>query len=196
LANRVNEEANRFLLSLINLDEWKAANWMATGFVAAIGSPLPPFLVIVFANADPARALFAGLRSKVGQDDEEDLLRVSIVEGTFLGNPHSYAVNIGPDIGNVMKHFEVELPEAGYIDFLALSRVNRMNPNGPSEHLALFKEQFRRTGSYFLMPGYSRGGSLGPIDGLKIKKCWIWIPSYFSGHPRHAENVVPMAQAS
>lgn len=179
----MNEAANRFLLSLINLDEWNAAKWMATGFSVAAGSPMPPFLIVVFTHEEPARELFAGLRSKVGQEDEEELLRVSIVEGTFHGNPHSYAVNIGPDIGNVMKHFEVELSEAGYVDFLALSRVNRMNPNGPSEHLALFKEQFRRTGSYFLMPGYYRGWLLGPIDGLKIKKRSILF--------RRKEDVLP-----
>jgi hypothetical protein len=166
----MSEDANRFLLSLIDLEEWNAAKWKATGFVVAVGSPMPPFLVIVFAQEEPARSLFAGLRSKVGQDDEEELLRVSIVEGTFHGNPHSYAVNIGPDAGNVMKGFQVELPEPGYVDFLALSRVNRMNPDGPSESLALFKKQFQKVGSYFLMPACFRGKSFGPIDGLKIKK--------------------------
>jgi hypothetical protein len=147
------EDADRFLLSLINPEEWAAAKWKATGFVVGVGSPMPPFLIIVFAQEEPARSLFAGLRSKVGQDDEEELLRVSIVEGTFHGNPHSYAVNIGPDAANVMKHFQVEFPEKGYEEFLALSRVNRMNPNGPSQHLALFKKQFQKVGSYLLMPG-------------------------------------------
>lgn len=181
----MNEAANRFLLSLINPEEWKAARWNATGFVVAVSSPmpLPPFLIIVFAQEEPARSLFAGLRSKVGQDDEEELLRVSIVEGTFHGNPHSYAVNIGPDIGNVMKHFQVELPESGYVDFLALSRVNRMNPDGPSENLALFKKQFQKVGSYFLMPGCFRGKSFGPIDGLKIKKRSILF--------RRKEDILP-----
>jgi hypothetical protein len=45
-----------------------------------------------------------------------------------------------------------------------------MNPSGPSQSLVLFKEQVRKTGSYFLMPGRSLEGQLGPIDGLKIKK--------------------------
>jgi hypothetical protein len=179
----MSEEANRFLLSLINFEEWNAAEWNAAGFVAVIGSPVPPFLVIVFTNADPARALFAGLRSKVGQDDEEELLRVSIVEGIFHSNPHSYAINIGPDIGNVMKHFQVEPPEQVYEEFLALTRVNRMNPSGPSRHLALFKEQFQKTRSYFLMPGSSHGGLLYPLDRLKIKKRSILF--------RQKEDILP-----
>src|SRR5207245_7871247 len=94
-------------------------------FFVAVNSPLPPFLVVVFTNPEPAREVFAGLTSKVGQDDEEELLRVSIVEGTFHGTPLC-----GPDIGNVLKHFQVELAGEEYEDFVAVSRVNRMNHSG------------------------------------------------------------------
>jgi hypothetical protein len=170
LALTMHEEANQFLLGLIDLDAWNAAKWKATGFVVAVGSTLTPFLVIVFTHAEPASEVFAGLRSKVGQDDEEELLRVSIVEGDFYGNPHAYAVNIGPNVENVLKHFQAEPPGQEYEHFLATSRVHHMNPSGPSQSLALFKEQFRKTGSYFLMPGRYLEGQLGPIDGLKIKK--------------------------
>lgn len=166
----MNEEAEKFLFGLIELEDWDAAKWNATGFAVPVGTPLRPWLIIVFTHEQPARALFAGLRSKVGQEDEEELIRLSIVEGTFHGNPHSYAVNIGPNVSNVMKHFQVELPERGYADFVALCRVNRMNPSGPSQHLAQFKERFAKTGSYLLMPGCYRGGSLWPIDELRILK--------------------------
>jgi hypothetical protein len=166
----MSEEANRFLLSLIDVDAWNAAKWNATGFVLVVRSPLAPFLLIVFTHAEPAREVFAGLRSKVGQDDEDELLRVSIVEGNFYGNPHAYAVNIGVNVENVLKHFQVEPPEQGYETFVALSRIHHMNPSGPSQNLALFKEQFRKTGAYFLMPGLYERGQLSPIEGLKIKK--------------------------
>jgi hypothetical protein len=167
----MNEEAEKFLFGLIDLEEWDAAKWRLTGFAVPVGTPLPPWLMIVFIHEQPARALFAGLRSKVGQEDGDELIRVSIVEGTFHGNPYSYAVNIGPNVPNVMKHFQVELPERGYVDFVALCRVNRVNPSRPSQNLAQFKEQFGKTGSYLLIPGcYRRKGSLWPIDDLRILK--------------------------
>lgn len=164
------EEANQFLLSLIDLEAWNAAKWMATGFFVAVGSPLPPFLLVVFRNESAARDIFAGLRAKVGRDDEEELIRVSIVEGTFHGNPNAYAVNLGPDIKNVLKHFGVESPRDGYEDFLLLSRRNRMTPSRPSKSLALFKQQYLKTGRYYLMPGFAPGGQLRPVEELKIEK--------------------------
>ena len=167
---KVNEEVNRFLLSLIDIGAWNACKWMATGCVAFEGTSIPPFLVIVFRNEESAQDLFAGLRAKVGQDDEDELIRVSIVEGTFHGNPDAYAAQIGPNIEHVFKRFEVEPPSQGYDQFFAMNRINCMNPSGPSRSLALFKEQFRKTGSYFLMPGATRDGELSPIDELKIKK--------------------------
>ena len=179
----MNGEARRFLVSLIDIYAWNAAKWKATGFFVAVGSPLPPFLILVFTHAEPAGELFAGLRSMVGQDDEEELLRVCIVEGGFHNNPHSYAVKIGPNVGNVLKHFQFEPSEGDYEDFLAMNRINRMNPSGPSQNLALFKEQFQRTGEYFLMPGRYQGENLGPINGLKIKKRSIFF--------RRKEDILP-----
>jgi hypothetical protein len=107
------EEVQKFLFDLIDFKEWDAAKWNATGFASPVGTTLPPWLIIVFTHEQPARASFAALRSKVGQEDEEELIRVSIVEGTFDGNPHSYAVKIGPEVRNVMRHFQVDLRGGG-----------------------------------------------------------------------------------
>jgi hypothetical protein len=71
-------------------------------------------------------------------------------------------VKIEPELRNVMKNFQIGLGQGESMPFVALSRFHWMNPSGPSEALAQFKEQFRRTGSYFLMPGCPRGGILSP----------------------------------
>jgi hypothetical protein len=181
----MNEDVNRFLLSLINVEDWNAAKWKATGFVVTVGSQTPPSLVVVFTHEDPAREVFAGLRAKVGQDDEEELLRVCIIEGTFYDNQPSYTVSIGPDIGNVMKHFNVDVSEKDE-DFVALARVNRMK--APSQLLGSFKESYRKTGTYFLMPSYFHAGSFVPIDGLRIKKRSIIF--------RRKEDIVPGGEDS
>jgi hypothetical protein len=121
---------------------------------------------LVFTHEGPAREVFAGLREKVGQDDEEELLRACIVEGTFHDNQPSYTVGIGPSVENVLKHFGVS---ENYEDSVGLlARVNRMK--APSQLLGSFKESYRKVGTYFLMPGYLQGESLAVIAGLRIKK--------------------------
>jgi hypothetical protein len=134
----------------------------------AVGGSTPPSLIIVFVHEEPARELFIGLRANVGQDDEEELLRVSIVEGTFYGKPHSCAVNIGPEVENVLNLFQAKLFEHETSSGLCLA--GRMISKGHAQHLGLFKEQFLKTGSYFLVPGLHRRGSLCAIAELRIKK--------------------------
>jgi hypothetical protein len=111
------EEIQKFQFELIDFDDWDAAKWKATAFASPVGAMLPPWLIILFANEQPARAAFAALRSKVGREDEEDLIRVSVVEGTFGANPDSYAVKIGPEVRNVMRHFQLELGEGEFVPF-------------------------------------------------------------------------------
>jgi hypothetical protein len=39
----------------------------------------------------------------VGQEDEECLLGICIIEGRFEGNDQAYAVSVGPHYANVLK---------------------------------------------------------------------------------------------
>jgi hypothetical protein len=100
-------------------------------FASPIETTLPPWLTIVFTDEQAGCSTFGALRSKVGREDEEELIRVSLVEGTFCGNPNSYALKIGPDLSSIMKHFHVELELGEYVDFVARSRFNHMNRDGP-----------------------------------------------------------------
>jgi hypothetical protein len=81
------EEVKKFLFELINFKDSDAAKWKATALFSVAGTTLARWLIIVFAHEQPTRSAFAALRSKIGREDEEELVRVSLVEGTFKGNP-------------------------------------------------------------------------------------------------------------
>jgi hypothetical protein len=75
------EELQKFLFDFIEFKDWDAGKWKATGFASAVETALPPWLIIVFAHEQPGCSAFAALRSKVGREDEEELL-VRALPGT------------------------------------------------------------------------------------------------------------------
>jgi hypothetical protein len=161
------EDAQEFLVNLIEPEVWDRAVWRGVAFLWQEGQP--PSLAFMFADDQNAREIFAGLRAKVGAEDEEELLRICIIQGSFDGNDRAYCVNIGPNFHNVLRHFghapEIDPSETHY----SLSRFLRINPRS-LEPLTEFKRRFQRFGSCRVIPSVVVGGTITPLDELGILK--------------------------
>ena len=133
---------DRRVISFINLPLWDKAEWQATAYICYPGST--PILVLGFRNPDAAKQIFKELRSKIGEIDKEEQLRVSIITGIDKRYPSSYRVLISANL-KLMKNTQSQI--------VVVSRMNRMDPPD-SRNLNVFLEQYKRDGNYMLVPAH------------------------------------------
>ncbi len=148
----------------IDVHKWDTAAWNAVFFQIAPGAPnVPPVLALAFANREPAEGIFQGLRSRFGFDDPEHGLRVAIIRGVNISNPHAYAVIVGPNPE------KFPMTPSGAVGFV--SRINVMTPTS-SRNLDGFLAEFQRHGRYLLAPAHlpSRDGIPEPLINLSLGK--------------------------
>jgi hypothetical protein len=161
------EDVQKFLLTLIDPGIWDRAVWDGCAYFFQDGQP--PRLAFMFRQAEAGREVFAGLRSLLGRDDEEALLRICIIEGRFVGNDNAYAMNVGANHPNIYRHFDLSEEIIARVAFGKWMRFHRMNPK-TLDPLRVFKHLFKRFGVYKLIPSVVRGQSAYPIDELGILK--------------------------
>jgi hypothetical protein len=179
----MNEKVGRFLLQLIEMDKWDAAKWIEVAFRVSLRAPAPPMLCIVYKCPEPAKEIFAGLRASVTRDDEEEMLRISVIEGITLEDPNAFTVKISPHIQNVLRHFNAEIRAGEHEHYVSTSRFLRTSPNRPFPLFTEFKEHVKRTGEYKLIPAAWINGSLVPFVDLSIRKREIFF--------RHKSEITP-----
>jgi hypothetical protein len=112
---------------------------------------IPPVLGLAFQNAEPALAIFRGLRERFGWEDKDNNFRVAIIRGVWSSNPHAYAVVVGPG--------EDQLSTDADRIFKLVSRIVVMTPSS-SQNLALFLAEYGRHGRYLLAAAH-----LPSLDG-------------------------------
>jgi hypothetical protein len=130
----------RRVFSLINVPLWEKAEWAATMYIVNRDyMSEPPILGVAFKNSEAGRAIFTGLRSRVGRIDEEEQLHISIITEISKSKPFAYGVVIGsnPAVGR----------GAGFKYFIMGSRQNKMYPTD-SANLDRFLTRFRSAGAY------------------------------------------------
>jgi hypothetical protein len=128
--------------SIIDLPLWDRAGWSGTG-MAMIGDQ-PPILALCFRDMAAGARIFEGWRARFGQVDQDETIRIAIIQGLTYTDPTGYAVTVGRYIDT----FQRENPNA----FLTmLSRINRMEQASP-ENLYQFLAAYARHGSYRLVP--------------------------------------------
>ena len=109
-------------ISLVRESLWDRAKWSATAYLVASGDSTPPILALVFNNPEAAGEIFKEWNQELGDKDEDDKLRISIIRGIDQKNPFNYRVVIGANLPTV----DVG-PDARYIT--ALSRSLTMKPS-------------------------------------------------------------------
>jgi hypothetical protein len=141
------------VFSLIDMPLWDKAGWHGVGFAFGPDLNEPPILALVFRNAEAAKEIFEGWRTKLGEVDEEDQLHLSLITGVNKGLPHSYAVVIGSNPAASLMH--------GLHHAVQVSRIHRMDPQD-SRNLDVFVPRYERLGRYVLVPAYYAPGSEQP----------------------------------
>jgi hypothetical protein len=163
---------DRRVFSLIDIPLWNRAKW--TGTIYGNAPNQTPSLALGFRDKMAARAIFEGLRAKVGKVDSDELLRVSIITGVDKRNPAHYAVVVG---GNL----EQEARRVGDLtQFVTVSRINLMQPSATT-NLDAFLREFSRAGTYALLPAYFESLSQRPelfpdlvILKRQLRVCPAW----------------------
>jgi hypothetical protein len=133
---------------------WHVAHWSATTFGWHPTSAAPPFMGIVFDDAEAGKSIFRSLKDHLTGTDLYEELRVSIIEGDMPGLCTGYTVHLCADPHGVINRMlgdgiDTDLePEP----VVPISRINRMNPAKDSPLLARFKKEFQKHGQFMLVP--------------------------------------------
>lgn len=135
------KHTDRRIVSLINLPLWEKAKWRGTAYI--YDSELLPMIALSFKNPEAAKQIFEYWLNRLGQIDEDEKLRVSIITGVNKKHPSSYKVVIStnPKLteGSPSKYF------------VQVSRVNQMDPPD-LRNLNYFLEQYERARRYVILP--------------------------------------------
>jgi hypothetical protein len=132
---------------------WREARWRATTFRWHRESIAPPKMGLVFENAEAGKELFRKLERAYNHIDRFEELRISIIEGSPLGQQPGYTVHICPDPDALAMHATGEDIVLDTELTIRLGRWNRMYPiPGAPPLLPRFKEEFAKHGEFLLAP--------------------------------------------
>src|SRR5690606_20698410 len=120
--------------SFIDAPLWDKAKWRAT-FFGFTHPGAPPLFGLAFTDKDAAVAIFSEWRRRLGEVDQNEELRISVLTGIDKANPASYRVIVSakPRLQNNRK-----------LTMIAV-RSNTMTPHD-SKNLSMFLEAFARVG--------------------------------------------------
>jgi len=163
----------------INIDLWNAANWHGTFFITDenLEDGHIPFLGIGFKNPDAGLKIFEDWVERYGENDSDEELRISIIEGDISGEESGYSVHIGSDIETTYKKLSRKSKMDENNLMMSISRINRMNPPASSLNLKRFKDAVRYSKIYQLVPGQISEDqrTVTPIKHPGIRKSKIYF---------------------
>ena len=153
--------------SFIDLPQWDKAKWLGVGFFAM--PTLPPGLGLLFQNVEPGTKIFTDWKRQLGEVDEKEQIRISVLEGSIVGAAPGYNVRIGTNLDTLA-------PVAG-AGVLTASRIKRMNPPPNSPNLANFKRLYQEHGTYALVQIVQDNNPMGfrPLFDTVIMKKQIFF---------------------
>lgn len=161
------KHTERKVSALIDLPLWDRAKWGAILYLWPAEMDSEPWMALGFENGEAARAIFKEWRTKFGDIDEEDRIRVSMLTGVDRFNPNYYSVIVGSNLIQSKPRFK---------NFVSVSRIHRMKPS-TSKNLSEFANRFGRIGTYRLMPAEINlgTGKHKPYVNLAIQKRQVRI---------------------
>jgi len=141
---------------VIDIGLWNRAQWSGVLFKVQPGT-LPVF-ALVFRDQDAGEEILKGWRDALGDNDRNEVIRVSVIEGNIPGKPPGYSVHIGPDQARAIESAKAK-GEGPII--MCASRQHRMERAQDSPDLAAFKQQYALVGRYELTAAVLTAG--GPL---------------------------------
>jgi len=167
---------------LIDRDRWTAARVLGVAFLAPENAPNG--LGIIFGEPSAGIAIFDGWRKALGPRDEDELLRVAIIEGPIQNKGPGYSLLIGTDPESLAR----KAAKSGGLSFditRAMGTWGRRMDTKPegSPHLQSFKADVQQKGEYALVPVLFDGGNVEPLYDKQIVKRKLVL--------RHTSQIAP-----
>lgn len=151
--------------SLINLPLWDRAKWSAVGFQLSRDDQSVIDLQLGFKDGEAGAKIFRGWRKKVGEEDHDEWLGLTLVTGISRKTPHAYRLVIGVNEEYIEAH-----PTAGDGQTLMITRIQDMYPE-TDFNIKFFLEQFAKAGWYDLSPAvYAPPSTEFYKENLRIRK--------------------------
>jgi hypothetical protein len=149
---------------------WARADCIGVAFLAPQGAP--PGLGLLMRDPHAALAIFEGWRNQFGSRDEEEIIRVAIIEGDIPGKPTGYTLTMGVDVETFARRLAAGNARGVSFDVTApTSWMRRMpTPPGGSPHLRRFKDLYEAACAYTLVPVIDRGEGWEPRYEHEILK--------------------------
>ena len=123
---------------VIDIGLWNRAQWSGVLFKGQQPGTLPVF-VLVFRDLDAGEEILKGWRDALGDNDRNEVIRVSVIEGNIPGTPPGTASHIGPDQARAIESAKAK-GEGPII--MCASRQHRMERAQDSPDLAAFKNRY------------------------------------------------------
>lgn len=135
------------VVSPIIIPLWSKAKWKGTGvsLPQTIGEVVPPMMALAFENFDAGRKIFRGWHKKIGAENRDGWLSVTVITGIQRDSPLNYRVVVG-----VSESYLKAMPAENGL-FAMVYRMHDMTPSS-SHNLDVLQQHFRRAGFVFLMP--------------------------------------------
>jgi len=156
-------------VSLIREPLWNRAKWAGMAVIVFPEPESPPIMLPMFRDAKAAREIFVQLRADIGERDEQDQLRVSIVRGIRRDNPHAYRVIFGSSV-------PPDVWSSGMRMAAIAARVQTMEPTS-SENLDRFLTRYSEVNRYWIAPivAHEDGSLEEPQLELRIEKRKLYV---------------------
>jgi hypothetical protein len=155
-------ENEQFNLSVIDVPKWDVAQWRGVLYVVDNSFTKPPILGLIFRYETPAVDIFTGWRSQIGREDDNEQIRISIVEGDIQGQDYGYTVHITIDPQFATQQATEQGHDLKPGSFIGISRVFRMNPDPHSQNLPNFKRAYTQLGKFLLIPVIATTDTMTP----------------------------------
>ncbi len=151
--------------SLINLPLWDRAKWTAVGFQLSKDDLSMIQLQLAFKDPDAGAKIFRGWRKKIGDEDHDEWLGLTLVTGIDRKNPLAYRIVVG-----VNEEYIEAQPPVGNGHMLMKTRMQDMYPE-TDFYVKFFVEQFNKAGWYDLAPSVKTETRMGIYkEDLHIRK--------------------------
>jgi hypothetical protein len=157
----INDHRKVGIKSVIDVHSWDAAGWRGAAY-AEFDPRIPPAMALMFENREAARSIFERWVERVGEEDKDELVRISIIRNLPEQPPSHYTVMITAKSDK--QDFQAQ-------DTVILAaRMMTMQPEN-DVNLERFLRSFGRFKAYFLMPAILDGsGPPSMLTDLRIRK--------------------------
>ncbi len=127
---------------------WDAATWLGVGYLFIPDSP--PIFGLYFKHRKHGEDIFRQWTYRLGDFDNENQLRISLVEGPIVGSQPGYNIRIGSNVPTILRLAKEQGINISNTGVFYTSRIHRMNPEPGSQNLRNFKDFYARHGEFVL----------------------------------------------